>query len=106
MKGETPGLALDRAPADQRRHGAAPKAEPAGADQGERAAAFAEHRRDMAADQPAEGEAGEVEALAGREDAGDSVGGDGGETLRRMRPRRSEERRVGKEGRSRWSPYH
>src|SRR5260221_10135028 len=91
MKGETPGLALDRAPADQRRHGAAPKAEPAGADQGERAAAFAEHRRDMAADQPAEGEAGEVEALAGREDAGDSVGGDGGETLRRMRPRRSEE---------------
>src|SRR5260221_10322947 len=88
MHGETPGLVLDMAPAEQRRHGAAPQAEPAGADQGERAAAFAEHRRDMAADQPAEGETGEVEALAGREDAGDAVGGDGGETLGRMRKRR------------------
>ena len=28
------------------------------------------------------------------------------ESLRRARAYRSEERRVGKEGRSRWSPYH
>src|SRR5256885_7717239 len=33
------------------------------------------------------------------------VAGEGGRTLAERRPR-SEERRVGKEGRSRWSPYH
>ena len=37
------------------------------------------------------------------------MGGEGAENLpreRRRRPVRSEERRVGKECRSRWSPYH
>src|SRR5256886_11445915 len=34
------------------------------------------------------------------------VSGSGGSRLQTAPPSRSEERRVGKEGRSRWSPYH
>src|SRR2546426_6335142 len=37
---------------------------------------------------------------------GERAGDGGGERLRHVAPQRSEERRVGKECRSRWSPYH
>src|SRR5262249_20331965 len=62
--GEPARLVLEIPPRKQRPNGAAKEPEPAGTDQSERAAARAEACRDMAADQAAEGEAGEVEALA------------------------------------------
>src|SRR3712207_7084146 len=46
------------------------------------------------------GAGGEARLLAGQ------PGDDGGDLLRRAQTLRSEERRVGKECRSRWSPYH